>query len=181
MIWIVERTFFFFPLLGYLLIFSTFGRFLAVGVLIFLGQKWNSRIYSHDKRSEIYKDCPSCIHGNLKSSLRLNLDDFIMITPVDHHSSLFSGVKVVLHMKKKRNRKKNDIKMSESFLTNERSASNYCDVGLIPSRYVDRVRCQTCRWRKKVEKRVSTFYISAAGRLMADGLQTAPKPRRGQS
>lgn len=39
MIWIVERTFFFFPLLGYLLIFSTFGRFLAVGVLIFLGQK----------------------------------------------------------------------------------------------------------------------------------------------
>lgn len=38
----------------------------------------------------------------LEKFAKTYLDDFIMITPVDHHSSLFSGVKVVLHMKKKK-------------------------------------------------------------------------------
>lgn len=76
----------------------------------------------------------------LEKFAKTYLDDFIMLTPVDHHSSLFSGVKVVLHMKKKK-----EIEKKMTSKCRERSASNYCDVGLIPSRYVDRVRCQTCR------------------------------------
>lgn len=51
----------------------------------------------------------------LEKFAKTYLDDFIMLTPVDHHSSLFSGVKVVLHMKKKKEiEKKNDIKMSRT-------------------------------------------------------------------
>lgn len=52
----------------------------------------------------------------LEKFAKTYLDDFIMLTPVDHHSSLFSGVKVVLHMEKKKGnrKKKNDIKMSRT-------------------------------------------------------------------
>lgn len=47
----------------------------------------------------------------LEKFAKTYLDDFIMITPVDHHSSWRQSR---LTYEKKRNRKKNDIKMSRT-------------------------------------------------------------------
>lgn len=58
----------------------------------------------------------------LEKFAKTYLDDFIMITPVDHHSSW--------RQSRLTYEKKKEIEKKMTSKCRERSASNYCDVGV---------------------------------------------------